>query len=132
MIHASNGAIQLLLKSGCRKSQRTQRYVNERNQPPHRKQIPNANPRTQLSEARQPASVHFTRKTTFKSTGLGNGLTSRYVEVFRKTTETSVCEGFQTEGNGVVHRRRNEQHPDFSVLVVLDTVVSNFRTWGSS
>ena len=25
----------------------------------------------------------------------------------------SVCES-QTEGNGVVHRRRNEQHPDFS------------------
>ena len=29
-------------------------------------------------------------------------------------SETSVCEGFQTEGNGFVHRRRNEQNPDFS------------------
>ena len=33
---------------------------------------------------------------------------------FSEKSETSVCEGFQTEGNGVVHRRRNEQHPDFS------------------
>lgn len=29
-------------------------------------------------------------------------------------SETSVREGFRTEGNGFVHRQRNEQNPDFS------------------
>ena len=38
----------------------------------------------------------------------------RGIKTFAEKSETSVCEGFQTEGNGFVHRQRNEQNPDFS------------------
>ena len=40
-------------------------------------------------------------------------------------SETSVCEGFQTEGNGFVHRQRNEQNPDFSDVTPIEETYSD-------
>ena len=51
------------------------------------------------SKARQPASVPFIRKATFKSTGRGNGLTSRYVEVSTVLVGSRYC-GFQFQNMG--------------------------------
>ena len=47
-----------------------------------------------------------------KSAGFTRG--NRKKKKSSEKSETSVREGLRTEGNGFVHRQRNEQNPDFS------------------
>ena len=54
-----------------------------------------------------------------KRTQRKNSKSSKHIKRFKpaaEKSETSVCES-QTEGNGFVHRQRNEQNPDFSDTV---------------
>ena len=73
--------------------------INEQHPTPHRKQIPNANPRTQLSEHDHLRRCPLSRKATFKSTGLGNGLTSNAAQDYEIHGGSRYC-GFQFQNVG--------------------------------